>query len=143
MENTINHKLIIDELIKAVKLQQSRKPWAAGMPKELMIREFHTVGIKLTRQVGLTMYVRSQITKGSKACVIVNQATSVSGPYCENTENVFDIDQQSTDEISNIDTGLTTFFVEQQAVPSGDKRRLYNHLYDLAGEELVIVELYS
>lgn len=139
MENSINHKLIIDELVKAVKLQQSRKASHGAISKEFVIREFHTVGLKLTRQVGLTTYVRSQITKGSEACVITNQPYI----YDEDTENVFDIDQQSMDEISKIDTGLTTFFVEQQAVPSGDKRRLYNHLYDLAGEELVIVELYS
>jgi hypothetical protein len=139
MENTINHKLIIDELIKSVKLQQARKSSHNVISKEFIIHEFHTVGLKLTRQVGLTTYVRSQITRGSKACVITNQPYI----YDEDTENVFDIDQQSTDEISKIDAGLTTFFVEQQAVPSGDKRRLYNHLYDLAGEELVIVELYS
>lgn len=139
MENTINHKLIIDELIKAVKLQQVRKSSHNVISKEFIIHEFHTTGLKLTRQVGLTTYVRSQITKGSKACVITNQPYI----YDEDAENVFDIDQQSTDEISKVDTGLTTFFVEQQAVPSGDKLRLYNYLYDLAGEELIIIELYS
>lgn len=138
MENTINHKLIIDELIKSVKLEQLRKASHGIMSKEFIIHEFHTVGLKLTRQVGLTTYVRSQITKGSTACVITNQPYI----YDEDAENVFDIDQQSIDEISRINTGLTTFFVEQQAVPSGDKRRLYNRLYDLAGQDLVIVELY-
>jgi hypothetical protein len=140
INDTINHKLIIDELIKSVKLQQRRKLWHGGMSKEFIIQEFHTVGLKLTCQVGLTTYVRSQITKGSKACVLVNQAAYVIGSYNKTTENVFNIDQHSIDEI---DTELTIFFVEQCAVPSEDKCRLYNYLYQLAGEELVIVELYS
>lgn len=139
MENIINHKLIIDELIKCVKLNGYRKPEDYGIGTDFHIREFHTVGLKTTRQVGLTTYIRTQITKGSKACVITNQPVI----YDEDTENVFDVDQQSMDEMCRADTGLTTFFVEQHAVPCGDKLSLYRYLYSIAGEELIIIELYS
>ena len=70
MREFVNHKVIIDELINSCKIHQSRKLDVRGFCKDSIIRELHTVGLKLPRQTGLTTYIRGQIAPGSNCAAL-------------------------------------------------------------------------
>lgn len=158
MENFVNYEAIIGGLISGIKSHfntEARLDEYDGCKNTfstyLLVNDFHTVGIKSTRQTGLTSFIKTQIAKGTKACVVT-------------TNPIFykDLDNLNVIDVSNVDfhdyvcnSDFTTFYIEQDTYSKIEKGNLHNKkrfvpgkdlvfksLYEKVGRDLVIVELY-
>lgn len=150
MRELVNHKVIIDELINSCKIRQLRKLDVRGFCKDSIIRELHTVGLKLP---GLTTYIRGQITPGSNCAALCYFSIDYTS-YVQDDEdvthnaldsaprNAFLMDKHFIHTVGEKCKGLSVFYVHQLGLSATYKNTLYLKLYELAGDDLVIVELY-
>lgn len=153
MRELVNHKVIIDELINSCKIRQLRKLDVRGFYKDDIIQELHTVGLKLPKQTGLTTYIRGQIAPGSNCaalCYFRLDYTSYARDNENDTHNtadnaprnVFLMNEHFLHTVGEKCKGLSVFYVHQLALQPTYRKALYLKLYELAGDDLVIVELY-
>ena len=145
MENFVNYEAIIGGLINGIKSHFNTEAKLNEynrckhvFPTYLLVNDFHTVGIKSTRQTGLTSFIKTQIAKGTKACVLTANPIFYKDLDNLNVIDVFNVDFY--DYVRSSD--FTTFYIEQEIYSADYKDAVFKSLYEKVGKDLIIIELY-
>ena len=138
MSSNINYEFIFNELIRSVKYTTQNPDlynnYSAFMPTLSLIKEIHTVGLKSSRQTGLTTSVTSFVVKNNNACVVTDMPPFYKGINCINP--AYEISSQIAD------CRYTIFFIDIVLNKNPSiKDIFFSKLYEIVGKDLVIVEV--